>query len=840
VALLEPDVTLTDFAVTFECICLAIWLYLLGSYKSPFRVWFLLFFTMTGAASALGGVSHGFFPDTETPTYNAIWNATLLTVGMAALSCWPIGGQLLFSDRGAKWFFVLASALYIVYSMVVLFVNRTFFVAILHYAPAAGFLLISFFIGFIRWQRTYFLTGGIGVLLTFAAAAIQQSDLQLPAAGLTHNALYHVAQAIALLLVFVAARGVIRDRAIQAAALHLPRMQSASHAVYAAAFVAITAVLAFYVGYSHGRQIIRFAAAYLAPKEYDIELSRFVRQDKSSSKVIVFVHGVTGTPTKTWTFESNGASVYWPKLVEQDQRLSGYDIFVMSYYTPQLKEGPGIFQLADGLHKELVEHKIFPDKSGSAQYREVIFVCHSMANLILRNMMITNPLPNGSLTSVPLILSIASPSAGSALAELVEKIADSPVYQEMVKVERNSYLQLLNGVWKQASFDTEIACAFERKEYGRLGKRVVEEVSATAVCTRGNHFGVDEDHISIVKPPNADHDIHKWLVKEILQPIGKRAWELDRWVNDEIIVAGKDFLESNIQAAIIAAVLRAHMPGKKITTKYNMGNASRVFSALLERRIDVYPEYDGSLLYEYLRRPLPGEAGAPTTGTTGKIEDFVNIEMSKELLTLNLKYLPHFGFNDPYVLVMLRSKAQEFGILESSGKVSMTKLALLAPQLVLYSDQEFFSRTEWSALRERYELNLLRTDIAAHERIYQLLRESASARGAAIVVGFGSDAELNEDDTDIVTIEDDRKVLPNYYPAPLADKRLLRKFPSLEQALEQLAGLMTIKDMSELLATYRARLKEGPPQEAWRRLALETLVGEYLDKKRVRNTRAEP
>jgi glycine betaine/choline ABC-type transport system substrate-binding protein len=629
----------------------------------------------------------------------------------------------------------------------------------------------------------------------------------------------------------VSARGLTRDPEFQNRPAHRTALFARPRFAYVAALLAMVSVLTFYLGYAYGRQVVRIVVATVVPEKYGGgELSRFVRQEKNNSKVVVFVHGVTGTPTSTWTFKGNGVSAYWPKIVEQDSDLNGYDIFVMSYYSPQLQEGPGIFQLADSLYKELVEHGIYPDKSGTGVYKEVIFVCHSMANLILRNMMITNPLPNNSSTSVPLVLSIASPSAGSALAELVANIADNTVYQEMAKAEKNSYLQLLNGVWRKASFDTEIACAFERKEYAPLGKRVVDQTSATSVCTREDTVGIDEDHITIVKPPSKDHDIHKWLVREIRRPIQKRAWELDRWVNNEIIVAGKDFAESNMHAAMIAAVVRAHLPDLKVTVKYNLGNASRLYSALLDRRIDIYAEYDGSLLHEYLRRPLPGEPGAPPVGDTVEI---VNREMEKELQTLTIKYLPHFGFDDPYVFVMLRAKAQELGILEPEGRVRASNLATVVAKLELFSDQEFFSRNEWAALKEKYGWAAMKTEFAQHTGIYERLRASKSQQTGAIIVGFGSDAELHEFNGDITIIEDDKKVLPNYYAAPFLDKRLLRRFPGLEEALRKLAGTITQREMSGLLATYKARLGDAASPGAAK--TLEKVVADFMDQKGIPN-----
>src|SRR5262249_54932994 len=153
---------------------------------------------------------------------------------------------------------------------------------------------------------------------------------------------------------------------------------------------------------------------------------------------------------------------------------------------------------------------------------------------------------------------------------------------------------------------------------------------------------------------------HQWMVDEIQKPVAKRGWELDRWTRSEIVIGGKDYLESNIHAAMMALVIEAERPDIKVLRQYNMGHASRLHSALRDHTIDIYPEYDGSLLYEYLNRPLGGEL-------EDLDPDAVNRELQKTTQTLNMRYFPHFGFDNPYVFVMLRSTAEALGILKSDG-----------------------------------------------------------------------------------------------------------------------------------------------------------------------------
>lgn len=567
------------------------------------------------------------------------------------------------------------------------------------------------------------------------------------------------------------------------------------------------------------------------------EPSKFWKKTTTNRKIMVFVHGVTGTASETWLYSDSEGKIYWPDIVKNDERLKDYDIFVASYYTPDVDIGPAINNIAQALHRDLENNNIFPDpkeQRSRPNYDEVIFVAHSMGNLVVRNMLVLYPPPRDASYRIPLILSLASPSAGSALAELGERFSLNPTFKEMAKFETNSFLQLLNQIFKRSGLDTEIACAYEKNPDGRIGRRVVEKDSATAVCTRKDVTGFDEDHVSIVKPSGPKHPVHKWLVEHIARPGARPGWVLDRWAsNKEIIIGAKDYTESNLQAAMFALMLRANPQLQKTEVKvkvqYDYGHASRLYSALVNRAIDIYPEYDGSLLYEYLRRPLPGDQSAPEISLPMKPGDVegVNLELQKGLQTINMQYLPHLGFNNPYVLVMQRKKARELGFLDD-GKVTMSELVgKAAHDLILVTDQEFLFRNEWSALKERYNLTAIQSELAKHDQLYTKVTNGHPNGAGYVAIGFGTDTELERQE--FVTIEDDKRVLPNYFVAPLVDKLVMRYFPPIEDALKPLAGKMTLKEMSELIEKHDNLKKTRGG--ASRPELYESVAGEFLQSK---------
>jgi hypothetical protein len=209
--LLEPDVALTDFGLALECAGFSAWLYRSSHADALLRPTFIAFFAALGLAALLGAVTHGFLSDPQSPVYRLIWSATLLAIGVAALAGWSLGARLLLSEIAAKRMMAAAGAVFAGYVAVVLLVSQSFTVAVIHYLPAAAFLLAAFTLSYLQRRDRFLLAGSAGVALSFVAAAVQQTETSLHPLYFNHNALYHLIQAFALLLIFLAARVLLRN-----------------------------------------------------------------------------------------------------------------------------------------------------------------------------------------------------------------------------------------------------------------------------------------------------------------------------------------------------------------------------------------------------------------------------------------------------------------------------------------------------------------------------------------------------------------------------------------------------------------------------------------------------
>jgi hypothetical protein len=157
-----------------------------------------------------GGTVHGFFLNTSTFGFRILWPATLIALGVTAACAWVLTAFSLSKsvDTVKKWAF-FAVTIFLIYSTVVLFYSQRFTVVIVNYVPAMVALLVVTIREYRRTRSTPFLFVIGGILVTLAAAAIQQAGLGVHPRYFNHNSTYHVVQAFGLLILFKGATGQI-------------------------------------------------------------------------------------------------------------------------------------------------------------------------------------------------------------------------------------------------------------------------------------------------------------------------------------------------------------------------------------------------------------------------------------------------------------------------------------------------------------------------------------------------------------------------------------------------------------------------------------------------------
>jgi osmoprotectant transport system permease protein len=121
-------------------------------------------------------------------------------------------------------------------------------------------------------------------------------------------------------------------------------------------------------------------------------------------------------------------------------------------------------------------------------------------------------------------------------------------------------------------------------------------------------------------------------------------------------LGSKIFPEQYILTDMYAELIRGYTD-LQVDSKTGLGGTKICFEALVNRQIDLYPEYTGTALLAILHPPA-GEAER-LAANRDSVYDYVQTQFSN---LYGLQWLEPIGFNNAYALMMRRSQAGQLGI----------------------------------------------------------------------------------------------------------------------------------------------------------------------------------
>lgn len=221
-----------------------------------------------------------------------------------------------------------------------------------------------------------------------------------------------------------------------------------------------------------------------------------VRADETHTTAVVFVHGIFGDSTGTWT--SGATKSFWPRIMHDDEGFNDANIYVVQYHSAAWQVGLDVEQTAQQLHwvlQPIIE-----------QHQRVVFVCHSLGGIVVREYLLQF---NVAASRVPLIYFFGTPSQGAELAVWARLASPNAQLRQLVGGNR-SYLDKLGDRWINGGYGTAVKsyCAYEDP---RDFPHVVTPQSAKFHCNAGI-FPLLADHLAIVKPEDAAAPSHQALV----------------------------------------------------------------------------------------------------------------------------------------------------------------------------------------------------------------------------------------------------------------------------------------------------------------------------------------
>jgi len=172
------------------------------------------------------------------------------------------------------------------------------------------------------------------------------------------------------------------------------------------------------------------------------------------------------------------------------------------------------------------------------------------------------------------------------------------------------------------------------------------------------------------------------------------------------------------------------------------------------------------------------------------------------------------------VLDFLLSRVQRFGERRQRSALAFLPLIMLALSSfyvipIGYSSRflagftpEFMGRQDGDiGLRSAYGLKM-RTVVISDAVMYKAIYNGK----LDVISGYTTDGRLKA--YDLITLEDDKKIFPPYYAAPVVRKEVLQKYDDLAPALNRLAG--RINDSIMTLLNYRVEYLNQSPERCAR------------------------
>ena len=201
----EPDVVFTDLGLAV----LGAWFaWRLASAARPGPLGKAPALLMAGLASAAfwGAVFHAFFPeDTATLPGFIAWIPVTLSIVVAAATLLELGLLVLAPGLRQQIRRGLVAAYAGVFALVVVLVDESFTTIVRFYVPALLLFLAAATAQALRGGAGWTLIA-LGLTLSAGAALLQQFGIALHPVYFDHNAVYHLVQAAALVLLYLGFR----------------------------------------------------------------------------------------------------------------------------------------------------------------------------------------------------------------------------------------------------------------------------------------------------------------------------------------------------------------------------------------------------------------------------------------------------------------------------------------------------------------------------------------------------------------------------------------------------------------------------------------------------------
>ena len=264
-----------------------------------------------------------------------------------------------------------------------------------------------------------------------------------------------------------------------------------------------------------------------------------------------------------------------------------------------------------------------------------------------------------------------------------------------------------------------------------------------------------------------------------------------------INIATKPMTEGYILGQMLTELIKQDTDLKVNITNGVGGGTSNIQPAMVKGEFDLYPEYTGTSWEAVLKKE-------------GSYDESKFDELQKEYKEkYNLEYVNLYGFNNTYGLAVNKDIAEKYNLKTYSD------LAKVSNNLIFGAEYDFFEREDgYKELQKVYNMNFKKQIDMDIGLKYQAMKD----KKIDVMVIFTTDGQLAI--SDVVVLEDDKKMYPSYRAGTVVRSEILSEYPELKPVLEKLNNILDDKTMADL--NYQVESEGKKPEDVAR---------EYLQEK---------
>ncbi|MBT2689387.1 osmoprotectant update ABC transporter permease/substrate-binding subunit OpuFB [Bacillus sp. ISL-47] len=261
---------------------------------------------------------------------------------------------------------------------------------------------------------------------------------------------------------------------------------------------------------------------------------------------------------------------------------------------------------------------------------------------------------------------------------------------------------------------------------------------------------------------------------------------------EDIVIGGKMGSEPEILINMYKLLIE-NETDLNVELKPGLGKTSFVFNALKSGSIDVYPEFTGTAIAEFLK-----ETAVSTD--RGEVYEQARKGMQEQF---NMELLKPMAFNNTYALAVPDQMASEFQ-LQTISDLQTVEQNIKAGFTLEFSDRE----DGYRGIQKLYGL-----DFPTVLTMEPKLRYGAIEKGEInLVDAYSTDSEIAR--YNLTVLEDDKNLFPPYQGAPMLREETAENYPKLVKALNQLGGKISDEEMREM--NYKVNVDGASPEETAR------------------------